>query len=201
MIMSPGTSSATAFSVLSFSLLGFPFCIIPNISPLRGKNRHADTCRIIYAAPAFAIYLLDHVPIPNVQVNLLNPTNDSIQFSVMSDIKVPDAVSVRFDPMQALFFRAETMDDPIPIATVDLPSLKFGANEKVSLVNQTLRLGDVDQFAALVEDVAYNPTFSVAGQTKTRVHFGTLGTTVDLLKVVSLPGVSFILLSWFQSKS
>ncbi|BCS21157.1 uncharacterized protein APUU_21589A [Aspergillus puulaauensis] len=143
---------------------------------------------IIYAAPAFAIYLLDHVPIPNVQVNLLNPTNDSIQFSVLSDIKVPDAVSVRFDPMQALFFRAETKDDPIPIATVDLPSLKFAANERVSLVNQSLKLGDVDQFAALVEDVAYNPTFRVAGQTKTRVHVGTLGTTVDLLKVVSLPG-------------
>jgi hypothetical protein len=110
---------------------------------------------------------------------------------VLSEIKVPDAVSVRFDPMQALFFRAETIDDPIPIATVDLPTQKFGANEKVSLVNQTLKLGDVDQFAALVEDVAYNPTFSVAGQAKTRVHVGTLGTTVDLLKVVSLPGLSY----------
>lgn len=112
---------------------------------------------------------------------------------MLSDIKVPDAVSVRFDPMQALFFRAETMDDPIPIATVDLPSLKFRANEKVALVNQSLKLGDVDQFAALVEDVAYNPTFRVAGQAKTRVHVGTLATTVDLLKVVSLPGMSLTL--------
>ncbi|KAL4914572.1 hypothetical protein BDW62DRAFT_219989 [Aspergillus aurantiobrunneus] len=156
-----------------------------NAEPLKKKKK---CLRIIYAAPAFAIYLLENVPIPDVQVNLLNPTNDSIQFSILSEIKVPDAVSVRFDPMRASFFRPETVDDPIPIATVDLPHLSFSANEKVTLVNQTLRLGDVDQFAALVEDVAYNPTFSVAGQAKTRVGVATLSTTVDLVKVVSLPG-------------
>ncbi|KAL4885418.1 hypothetical protein BJY04DRAFT_230960 [Aspergillus karnatakaensis] len=144
--------------------------------------------RIIYAAPAFAIYLLDNVPIPDVQVNLLNPTNDSIQFSIISDIKVPDAVSVRFDPMRAQFFRPETRDDPVPFATVNLPKLSFKANERVTLVNQSLTLGDVNEFAALVEDVAYHPTFRVAGQAKTKVGVATLSTTVDLLKVVELPG-------------
>ncbi|KAL3461149.1 hypothetical protein BJX64DRAFT_277984 [Aspergillus heterothallicus] len=143
---------------------------------------------LLYAAPAFAVYLLDRVPIPNVQVNLLNPTNDSIQFSVLSDIRVPDAVTVNFDSMRAQFFRPETRDDPIPIATVDLPKLKFSANQKVTLVNQTMKLGDIEQFAMLVEDVAYNPRFSVAGQAKTKVGVAGLSTTVDLLKVVSLPG-------------
>jgi hypothetical protein len=152
-------------------------------------------CSLLYAAPAFAVYLLDRVPIPNVQVNLLNPTNDSIEFSVLSDIRVPDAVTVNFDSMRAQFFRPETRDDPIPIATVDLPKLKFSANEKVTLVNQTMKLGDIEQFALLVEDVAYNPRFSVAGQAKTKVGVAGLSTTVDLMKVVSLPGMFFILVS------
>ncbi|KAL3449090.1 hypothetical protein BJX65DRAFT_317217 [Aspergillus insuetus] len=143
---------------------------------------------LLYAAPAFAVYLLDRVPIPNVQVNLLNPTNDSIEFSVLSDIRVPDAVTVNFDSMRAQFFRPETRDNPIPIATVDLPKMKFSANEKVTLVNQTMKLGDIEQFALLVEDVAYNPRFSVAGQAKTKVGVAGLSTTVDLMKVVSLPG-------------
>ncbi|KAL5333711.1 hypothetical protein BJX70DRAFT_403263, partial [Aspergillus crustosus] len=143
---------------------------------------------IIYAAPAFAIYLLDHVPIPNVHVTLLNPTNDSIQFSILSEIRVPDAINVQFDAMHAQFFRPETRDNPIPFATVDLPRLKFGANERVTLVNQSLTLGDVGEFAGLVEDVAYNQRFRVAGRAKTRVGVGALKTTVDLLKVVELPG-------------
>ncbi|KAL4928919.1 uncharacterized protein BDV17DRAFT_298395 [Aspergillus undulatus] len=155
-----------------------------NVEPVKRKKK----INIIYAAPAFAIYLLDHISIPEVEVTLLNPTNDSIQFSILSDIKVPDAVNVRFDPMRAQFFRPETSDDPIPIATVDLPKLSFSAKEKITLINQTLRLGDVNEFAALVEDVAYNPTFSVAGQAKATVGVATLSTTVDLLKVVSLPG-------------
>jgi hypothetical protein len=95
--------------------------------------------------------------------------------------------------MRAQFFRPETRDDPIPIATVDLPKLKFSANEKVTLVNQTMKLGDIEQFALLVEDVAYNPRFSVAGQAKTKVGVAGLSTTVDLMKVVSLPGMFFIL--------
>ncbi|KAL4959279.1 uncharacterized protein BDV14DRAFT_206947 [Aspergillus stella-maris] len=155
-----------------------------NVEPVKKKKK----IKIIYAAPAFAIYLLDNVPIPKVEVNLLNPTNDSIQFSVLSDIKVPDAMNVRLDPMRAQFFRPETRDDPVPIATIDLPKLKFSSNEKVTLINQTLKLGDIGEFAALVEDVAYNPSFSVAGQAKARVGVATLSTTVDLLKIVSLPG-------------
>ncbi|KAJ0421302.1 hypothetical protein BJY00DRAFT_300956 [Aspergillus carlsbadensis] len=152
------------------------------------EKKKKKKINLLYAAPAFAVYLLDRVPIPDVHVNLLNPTNDSIQFSVLSNIRVPDAVSVNFDSMRAQFFRPATRDDPIPIATVDLPKLKFSANEKVTLVNQTMKLGDIGQFALLVEDVAYHPRFSVAGQAKTRVGVAGLSTTVDLMKVVSLPG-------------
>ncbi|KAL4864850.1 hypothetical protein BDV12DRAFT_211342 [Aspergillus spectabilis] len=156
--------------------------------PYRSVLRLLRAPRIIYAAPAFAIYLLDHTPIPDVRVTLLNPTNDSIQFSILSEIKVPDAVNVRFNPMRAQFFRPETTDNPIPFATVDLPKLKFSSNENVALVNQSLTLGDVNEFAKLVEDVAYHKTFRVAGQAKTRVRVATLSTSVDLVKVVELPG-------------
>ncbi|KAL2828815.1 hypothetical protein BJY01DRAFT_240841 [Aspergillus pseudoustus] len=152
------------------------------------KQKKKKKIKLFYAAPAFAGYLLDRVPIPNVQVNLLNPTNDSIQFSILSEVRVPDAVTVHFDAMHAQFFRPETRDDPIPIATVELPKLTFSANEKVTLINQTMKLGNIEQFALLVEDVAYNPRFSVAGQAKTKVGVAGLSTTVDLMKVVSLPG-------------
>ncbi|KAL2831715.1 hypothetical protein BDW59DRAFT_169571 [Aspergillus cavernicola] len=152
------------------------------------KKKKKIKFRIIYAAPAFANYLIDNIAIPEVEVTLLNPTNDSIQFSVLSNIRVPDAMSVTFNSMRAQFFRPETRDDPIPFATIHLPKLKFPANEKITLVNQSLTLGDVDQFAALVEDVAYNSVFSVAAQANAKIGVGTLTTKVDLVEVVSFSG-------------
>lgn len=123
-----------------------------------------------------------------MDVSLLNPTNDSIQFSVFSDIRVPDAVTMKLDSMHAKFFRQETTNDQLPFATVNIPRLTFHSNQKVAFVNQNLRLGNVDQFAALVEDVAYNPVFSVAAQAKMKVRVASLTTKVDLKKVVKFSG-------------
>ncbi|KAI9369647.1 hypothetical protein BJX61DRAFT_536254 [Aspergillus egyptiacus] len=152
----------------------------------------ARKLKIIYAAPAFATYLLDRIPIPDVEVTLLNPRNDSIQFSLLTDIRVPDAMSVRLGPMDAQLFRPEPpgQDKTRPFATVQLPRLKFSSQEKITFVNQTFTLGDVDQFAALVEDVAYKNDFSVAAQAETKVGVAASTMTVDLVKEVTMPGFS-----------
>ncbi|KAL3471735.1 hypothetical protein BJX99DRAFT_250200 [Aspergillus californicus] len=181
--------AGTAFAFLM--ALGWLGCaaLVGIYAGVRKHFRRAS--RIIYAAPAFAAYLLDNIPIPDVKVSLLNPTNDSIQFSMFSDIRVPDALTVNLDSMHAEFFRpeSETTDNPIPFSTIDIWSLTFHPGQKVTLVNQTLMLGDLDQFAALVEDVAYNPGFGVAAQATMKVRVASLlSTTVDFTKVVTFSG-------------
>ncbi|KAL5359057.1 hypothetical protein BJX96DRAFT_174014 [Aspergillus floccosus] len=143
---------------------------------------------ILYAVPAFGQYLLERVPIPAVNITLVDPTNDTIQFSVLSQVRVPDTLTIGLDPMNVSFFLPDTAPDIIPFATVELPELKCRSKQPIILENQQLKLGDLDQFGRLVERVAYNPTFRVAGRGRTKVTFGAIHTWVDLYKEVELTG-------------
>ncbi|CBF85146.1 uncharacterized protein ANIA_01576 [Aspergillus nidulans FGSC A4] len=176
MIISRGTLSAMGFSALSC----LPYC-----SPF---------CKIIYAVPAFTTYLLNESPLPSLQVSLLTPTNDSILFSASSEIKVPDALTMHLDSMHAEIFRPQPRgrpkEDLIPLAEVDISKLHFKGNQKITMKNQTLKLGDVGQFARLVEDAAYHSTFRTAMHAKTKVGLAGLTTSIDITKEVEMPGFS-----------
>ncbi|KAL5045008.1 hypothetical protein BDW71DRAFT_215421 [Aspergillus fruticulosus] len=165
----------------------------PETTILRGTSSATRfSGSIIYAAPAFATYILNESPLPPLQVSLLDPTNDSIRFSASSEIKVPRAMTMHLDSMHAEILRPQsdrgTNDDPIPLATVDISKLKFKGNQKISVENQTLQLGDAGQFAKLVEDVAYNPAFRVAMHAKTKIGMAGLRTSVDITKEMKMPG-------------
>lgn len=97
-------------------------------------------------------------------------------------------MSVTLSPMQVEFFLPDTVPDIIPLATVDLPELSFKANDEIALRDQTLRLGNLVEFARLVEDVAYQPQFTVAGKARTKVSVGPFKTWVNIFKAVSLDG-------------
>ncbi|KAL4973825.1 hypothetical protein BDW66DRAFT_161792 [Aspergillus desertorum] len=172
--ISRGISSATGFSVSSC----LPSCF--------------QSCKIIYAVPAFATYLLNESPLPPLQVSLLNPTNDSIRFSASCEIKVPEALTVRLDSMHAQIFRPQskegTMDGPKPLARVDIPKLQFKGNQKLGARNQTLKLVDLSQFADLVEDVAYSPVFRVAMHAKTKIGMAGWRTNIDITREMDMPG-------------
>ncbi|KAF9890812.1 hypothetical protein FE257_005383 [Aspergillus nanangensis] len=143
---------------------------------------------IIYAAPAFGQYLLQRVPIPAVNITLLNPGNDTIQFSVFSKVQVPDTLKIGLEPMNVSFFLEDTAPDIIPFASVELPRLSFGSKERIIIENQELKLRDLEQFARLAERVAYYPTFRVAGKGQAKVSIGAIKTWVNLYKAVELTG-------------
>lgn len=124
-----------------------------------------------------------------MDVKLLNPTNDSIEFSVLSGIKIPEGVDVSFDKMNAQFYRLETKDQPIPFATVDIPRLEFSGNERFTLANHTMRLGDTDQFAAMVEEAVHRAMFDVAAQANTNIRFAGPSRRIEVDKVASMPGI------------
>ncbi|KAL4744110.1 hypothetical protein BDV11DRAFT_201527 [Aspergillus similis] len=197
--------AGTAFAFLMASGWGTS-AFFPNEREAFGKDKHEeniqsleslkerDRIKIIYAVPAFATYILNESPPPPLQVSLLTPTNDSIRFSVSSEIKVPDALTMHLDSMHAEIFRPQPMgkvkDDPIPVAEVDISKLRFKGNQKLAINNQTLKLGDVGQFAKLVEDVAYHSSFRAVMHAKTKVGLAGLRTSIDMTKEVEMPGFS-----------
>ncbi|KAL2827265.1 hypothetical protein BJY01DRAFT_255765 [Aspergillus pseudoustus] len=143
---------------------------------------------VIYAAPAFARYLVEGIPVPdNVRIQLKNPTNDSIGVTIESDVWVPDAGDVTFYPMNATFFSNDEYPNFDPIASVSLPELKYKAKDHINIPEQRLHLEDLDAFARFIEHVAFNSTLTLGGIARARVKVATISTDVDLYKSVMFP--------------
>ncbi|KAL2859325.1 hypothetical protein BJX68DRAFT_261763 [Aspergillus pseudodeflectus] len=143
---------------------------------------------IIYAAPAFARYLIRGIPIPdNVRIQLRSPTNDSIGVTIESDVWVPDGGDVTFYPMDVTFFSNDEYPDFDPIASISLPRLKYKSREHLNIPEQRLQLGNLDAFARFIEHAAFNSTFTLGGIARAKVKIAMISTEVDLYKSVTFP--------------
>ncbi|KAJ0423190.1 hypothetical protein BJY00DRAFT_310319 [Aspergillus carlsbadensis] len=143
---------------------------------------------VIYAAPAFARYLMQGIPVPdNVRIHLKNPTNNSIGLTLESDVWAPDRGDVTFYPMDVTFFSNEEYPNFDPIASVSLPQLKYKSGEHINIPEQSLRLEDLDAFARFIEHVAFNSTFMLGGIARAKVKIAMISTEVDLYKSVAFP--------------
>ncbi|KKZ60537.1 hypothetical protein EMCG_04816 [[Emmonsia] crescens] len=142
----------------------------------------------IWAAPAFGRYIIYRTPIPDYNVTISNPTNDNISFTISSNIRVPDRFKVSVDPMHAVFFLQDRRPFTIPVLTVDLPKLSFRSNERIELVNQTLKLGNLNEFARLIEQVVYQSTFRIAARARAKIRLPPIPATwIDIDGAVELP--------------
>ncbi|KAL4874414.1 hypothetical protein BJY04DRAFT_225038 [Aspergillus karnatakaensis] len=146
---------------------------------------------VVYGAPAFARYLMQGIPIPdNIRIELQNPTNDSIGVVIDSDVHVPSAADVMFHPMNVSFFFADESPSGnyTPIASLELPELRYGSNERLTVSEQRLKLRDLDAFARFIEAVAFSPSFAIGGRAEAKVKIASITTLVDLQKTVVFEG-------------
>ncbi|KAL2803258.1 hypothetical protein BJX63DRAFT_440241 [Aspergillus granulosus] len=172
--------AGTAFVFIAlFSWLGSAFL---------GQVRSPDLVQVIYAAPVFARYLMQGIPVPdNVRVQLKNPTNDSIGVALESDVWVPDTGDVTFYPMDVTFFANDEYPNFDPITSVSLPKLRYQSKERINIPEQRLQLENLDAFARFIEHAAFNSTFTLGGIAHAKVKIATISTEVDLHKSVTFP--------------
>ncbi|KLJ10230.1 hypothetical protein EMPG_14401 [Blastomyces silverae] len=143
---------------------------------------------LVWGAPAFGRYIIYRTPIPDYSVTLTNSTNSSISFAVSTNIRVPDRFKISVDPMHADFFLPDSQLYTIPVATVDLAKMVFHSNERIELVNHTLKFGKLNEFAKLVEQVVYQPTFRVVGRARAKIRLPPIPATwIDIDGAIELP--------------
>ncbi|KAH8699279.1 hypothetical protein BGW36DRAFT_426948 [Talaromyces proteolyticus] len=142
----------------------------------------------LFAAPAFGEYLLARVPMPNVNITLSHPANNSISFTVTSNVTVPDRLKVNVDSTTISFYQEGPEPGTYPFAVTHLPRLTWDSNQRVGVENQTLILQNITEFTKLIYQVAYYPTFRVSGRARAKIHVGPLNTWVNLYKIVTLNG-------------
>ncbi|OAX82348.1 hypothetical protein ACJ72_03296 [Emergomyces africanus] len=143
----------------------------------------------IWAAPAFGRYIIYRTPMPDYSVTLSNPTDDNITFTVSSNIRVPDRFKISIDPIHADFFLNDRTPYTVPVMTVDLPKLSFRSNQRIELVNQTLKLGNLNEFARLIEQAVYQPSFKIVGRARAKLQLPPIPATwIDIEGGVELSG-------------
>ncbi|KAL2382494.1 hypothetical protein RJZ90_003206 [Blastomyces dermatitidis] len=161
---------------------------IKDVPPGEGR-KETKKIKLVWGAPAFGRYIIHRTPIPDYSVTLTNPTNNSISFAISTNIRVPDRFKISVDPMHADFFLPDSQLYTVPLATVDLAKMVFHSNERIELVNQTLKFGNLNEFAKLVEQVVYQPTFRVVGQTRAKIRLPPIPATwIDIDGAIELPG-------------
>ncbi|KAK2756529.1 hypothetical protein FQN54_005422 [Arachnomyces sp. PD_36] len=141
---------------------------------------------ILYAGPAFGIYLIGSVPLPVLNGYLSNPDANSMSVSITSEIRIPDRLQVSLDPFRVSFFLEDTKEDPVIIGEMDLPFLTFKSNERIIIDDQRMTIVNFEEFARLILDVGHKPKIRIAGMSRTKVHAGPIHTWMDIYKVIEL---------------
>ncbi|EER37086.1 conserved hypothetical protein [Histoplasma capsulatum H143] len=138
--------------------------------PSGEKRKKTKKVIFTWGVPAFGRYLMYRTPIPDYNVTLTNPTNDNISFKISTNIRVPGGLKISVDPMHA-----DSHQDRMSYYQCDSrsPQNVVRPNERIELVNETLKLGNLNEFARLAEQVAYQPAFRL-GDITVRILVGNI---------------------------
>ena len=142
--------------------------------------------RILYAGPAFGMYLLNSAPLPALYGKLGDPDHNSMSVSVHSDLRMPDRLEISLDPSRVSFFLEDTKDDPVIIGQLDMPFLTFKSNQRITIDDQRITIVNFDEYTRLIQHVGYDPKIRIAGTARTKVHVGPIHTWIDIYKVIEL---------------
>ncbi|OCK79487.1 hypothetical protein K432DRAFT_354827 [Lepidopterella palustris CBS 459.81] len=140
--------------------------------------------------PAIAQHLVNTAALPIHSAMMLNPTQNSILYSMVASVKVPKPFTVRLEPFTLSLFRSETLPHIIPYMKVTLPSMKLHGNATVRLDNQTATILNQPEFEAFLTNAVNSETFTMHARGETNAYIGKLKAHLKLDKSISLNGLN-----------
>ncbi|KAF2756477.1 hypothetical protein EJ05DRAFT_466828 [Pseudovirgaria hyperparasitica] len=138
--------------------------------------------------PKIAQRLVDDADLPIYSVTIRNPKANSVVITLATSLKIPKGLTVHLDPLTLQLYRPE---EPtfIPFVEVSLPGYKLRGTTNITLENQLVTIGDIDQFTKFLGNAVANQKFVIAARGKARAHLGALHADVTLDKKVTLDGL------------
>lgn len=130
---------------------------------------------------------MDDADLPIHAASIMNPTPDSVVYSLHSTLKIPAGVTVDLKPMTLNLFTNES-DSSKPYMKVDLPEYHLKGTTDISITNQTARILDQTQFKSFLADAVYSKQFTLSAGGATVAFLGALKAPIKLNKNVDLNG-------------
>ena len=117
----------------------------------------------------------------------MDPTPDSVQYSMVASLKIPGGVTVDLKPLTLNLFTNET-NSTDPYIRVGLPEYYLKGDTTVSIVNQTAAILDVDQFEYFLSNAINSKEFTLSAAGSTVAYLGILKAPLKFNKNIQLAG-------------
>jgi len=129
---------------------------------------------------------VDDANIPIYSASLLNPTADSIQYSVTAGVHVPASVTVDVKSfLVGLYTDATGPGDPY--ISVDLPEYHLKGRTNITITNQTATILDATQFENALASAVHSESFTLEAYGATAAYLGILKANLKLNKKITVP--------------
>ncbi|KAL4894994.1 hypothetical protein BDV59DRAFT_211855 [Aspergillus ambiguus] len=142
----------------------------------------------IYIIPAIAQRIVDDTSLPVYSANIIDPTPDTITFSIDTALTVPAGLKVKTNPI-ALHLFNRAVKPMVTYLTVNLPSYTLNGHTKMHVTQTDTKIQDMDQWVDALNTAVYNKEFTLSAKGSTVAHLGALKAGLTLDKDVTLAGL------------
>lgn len=117
----------------------------------------------------------------------MQPTPDSLMFSLSASLNVPLGLSVQIDPLNLSLFNRDVKPRK-PYVTAPLNGLRLKGKSDITITNQTTKILDEEQFTKFLSNAVYSKRFILSAYGKTTAHLGKIKVSLTLDKDIELNG-------------
>ena len=117
----------------------------------------------------------------------MNPTPDSVIYSMIASLKIPAGVTVDLKPLTLNLFTNETTPSDAYIR-VGLPEYHLKGNTTVTIVNQTATILNINQFEYFLSSAINSKEFTLSAAGSTVAYLGILKAPLKFNKKIQLAG-------------
>ncbi|EGE80891.2 hypothetical protein BDDG_03832 [Blastomyces dermatitidis ATCC 18188] len=132
--------------------------------------------------------MVDYTGLPVHAGKLMNPTPDSLDYSISASLKVPAPFIVQLDPLTINLDRAQDTPEQAYVG-IPLPRLELKGNPTIELVDETVPILHQVDFTKFLFELTHQRTFVLAVEGITVAYLGKLRAKVKLDKKLELNGM------------
>ncbi|OJJ34567.1 hypothetical protein ASPWEDRAFT_173978 [Aspergillus wentii DTO 134E9] len=145
----------------------------------------------VFIVPAIAQRIVDDTSLPVYAAGILDPTPDTITFSINTSLSIPAGLSVRTEPFTLSLFNRDV--HPIqPWIDVGLPEYNLKGKTPMSIIQKDTKIISHAQFVETITRAAYSKQFTLSAKGSTVGHLGALKAGLTLDKDIELDGLDKI---------
>ncbi|PGG97234.1 hypothetical protein GX51_07433 [Blastomyces parvus] len=156
--------------------------------PFGEGEANSGVSSFLVAFPAIVQRMVDDTDFPVHAGKLMNPTPDSLDYSISASLKIPKPFTVRLDPLTLNLYRTQQTPEQ-PYVGIPLPRLELKGNSTVKIADETVSILNKADFSKFLSEVAYQRTFVLAAAGTTTAHLGKLKAKFTLNKKLELNGL------------